>query len=119
MAISMNKMFQASYGGVSTLYNGAAKVGKVQAQVGVYLSMFVTALLAACTAYLMFSKRDPKKPASEKWTKVGLASFATFIMAVVTWSNAWMARNSSNGNVSSFKKAARASQGISLMRKLI
>jgi hypothetical protein len=119
MAISMNKMFQASYDGVSTLYNGAAKVGKIQAQVGVYLSMFVTALLTACTVYLIVSKRDPKQPASDKWTKVAMASFATFIMAVVTWSNAWLARNSSNGNVSSFKKAARASQGISLMGKLI
>lgn len=106
-------------GGTAALYNGAAKVGKVQAQVGMYLSFFVTALLATCTAYLMFSKRDPKETARDKWTKVGLASFATFIMAVVTWSNAWMARNSSNGSVSAFKKAARASQGASLAWKLI
>ena len=102
-------------GGTAALYDGAAKVGKVQARVGMYLSFFVTALLATCTAYLMFSKRDPKETARDKWTKVGLASFATFIMAVVTWFNAWMAKN--NGNP--FKKAMRASQGASLAWKLI
>lgn len=107
------------YDGASTLYNGAAKVGQMQARAGMYLSFFVTALLAACTVYLIVSKRNPKDPARVKWTQVAMASFATFIMAAVTWSNALLARNSSNGSVSAFKKAARASQGVSLMRKLI
>ena len=113
------KFAEQLYGGASTLYNGAAKVGQIRARMAMYLTFFVTALLAACTAYLMFSKRNPKETARDKWTKVAMASFATFIMAVVTWSNVWMARNSSNGSVSAFKKAARASQGASLAWKMI
>lgn len=101
------------------MFAGAAKVGKIQARVGMYLSFFVTALLAGCTVYLIVSKRDPKKPASEKWTKVAMVSFATTIMAAVTWSNIWMATDSINGSVSLFKKTARASQGASLIGRLI
>lgn len=101
------------------LFNGAAKVGEIQARVGMYLSFFVTALLAVGTVFLIVSKRDPKEPAREKWTKVAMISFATFIMAAVTWGNIWLATDSRNGSASLLKKTARASQGASLIGRLI